>query len=230
MVVMKFGGTSLAGAAEIRRVRRIVRRFRARRPVVVVSAMAGVTDELLEIAGRGAAGLPQEVRRRLGRLEARHRREARAVSVSDGPGERLGRDLLALFAELEEICRGILLLRELTRRSLDLVASFGERLSARIVAAHLAQAGLKSAYVDARDLIVTDDSHGAAIVDFNATARLVRKRLLPLPWNGVRRKFGSPARMPGVYVGPDENKLSALKLGHLHPSPCPKGGVAAPPG
>jgi aspartate kinase len=179
MIVMKFGGTSLAGAAQIRQVGSIVKRFARSGPVVVVSAMAGVTDDLIALAETSVAGLPRHVSRRLDRLQRRHQREARLLGLSDGSGSRLERELQALFSELEGVCHGVLLLRELSRRSLDLISSFGERLSALLVTGHLRALGLKAQYVDARDHIVTDESHGAAAVDFDATHRRVRKGLLP---------------------------------------------------
>jgi aspartate kinase len=184
MIVMKFGGTSLAGADEIRQVGAIIRRFAGRRPVVVVSAMAGVTDDLIAIAEQALRGSPAEVSRRLDRLEARHRKTdrktARGLGLFGPPhaDEALRREQQALFSDLESSCHGVLLLRELSRRSLDLISSFGERLSAQIVAAHLRRQGLPAAFVDARRLIMTDDSHGEAAVDFDATARNIRGGLL----------------------------------------------------
>jgi aspartate kinase len=185
MVVMKFGGTSLAAAPQIRQVGSIIKRFLKRRPVVVVSAMAGVTDDLLALADLAHRGTPSQVARALDRLQARHRREARMLVPKGGEGDRLGRDLDALFMELERVCHGILLLRELSRRSLDLVGSFGERLAAHLVAAHLRQAGVRGQAVDARELVVTDDNHGAALVDFDVTTRHVTRRLAPLVRGGV---------------------------------------------
>ncbi|MBI1952051.1 MAG: aspartate kinase [Acidobacteria bacterium] len=182
MIVMKFGGTSLAGASQIMQVGSIVRRFVRSQPVVVVSAMAGVTDELIGLAEGSVAGLPRDVSRRLDRLHGRHRREARLLGVSHGSGSPLERGIDALFAELEGVCHGVLLLRELSRRSLDLISSFGERLAALIVTDHLKTLGLRAQYADARDHIVTDESHGAAVVDFEATSHRLRKGLLP----GVR--------------------------------------------
>lgn len=182
MIVMKFGGTSLAGAPRFRQVGSIVKRFARSQPVVVVSAMAGVTDDLIGLAEDSVAGLPREVSRRLDRLHRRHRREARLLGLSDGSGSRLEREIDALFTELEGVCHGVLLLRELSKRSLDLVSSFGERLSALIVTDHLKTLGLRAQLMDARDYIVTDESHGAAVVDFEATNRRLRKGLLP----GVR--------------------------------------------
>jgi bifunctional aspartokinase / homoserine dehydrogenase 1 len=180
MIVMKFGGTSLAGADAIGQAGQIVRRFASRSPVVVVSAMAGVTDDLIGLAEQAVGGRPSEVSLRLDRLHARHRKVAQALGVSDGRRDRLVKDLEAQFAELEGVCHGVLLLRELSRRSLDLITSFGERLSAQIVAAHLRRIGLRAQPVDAREQIVTDDSHGEAVVDFDATQKKVRRALLPL--------------------------------------------------
>ncbi len=179
MIVMKFGGTSLAGPHEVRQAGAIIRRFARRRPIVVVSAMAGVTDELIAAARESAGGQPRDMERRYERLRKRHLRVARALGLLNGSGGRLERDLDLLFSELRELLHGVLLLRELTRRSLDLIASFGERLSARLMAAHLVEIGLRAVCCDARDQIVTDDSHGAAVVDFDATARRLRTRLLP---------------------------------------------------
>jgi len=185
MIVMKFGGTSVAGVPQIRQVGQIVRRFAPRRPLVVVSAMGGVTDTLIELADRAVAGLPRDVSRLLDRLQTRHRRVARGLGVSDGADDRLERDMQALFSELEGVCHGVMLLRELSRRSLDLISSFGERLSAMIVAAHLKDLGLRAQYADARQSIVTDESHGAATVDFELTTRRARKGLLPLLRGGI---------------------------------------------
>ncbi len=180
MLVMKFGGTSVAGARQIRQTGSIIRRFAGQRPVVVVSAMAGVTDDLLALAEQAVTGSPSEVSRRLDRLQTRHRREAGLLGLDGHEGDRLSRSFDGLFNEIEGVCHGVLLLRELSQRSRDLIASFGERLSAQIVAAHLRRIGLRAQSVDARDCIVTDDSHGSAVVDFEATNRHVRRVLRPI--------------------------------------------------
>ena len=177
MIVMKFGGTSLARAGAIRKVGRIVRRFASRRPVVVVSALAGVTDDLLALAAVAAAGRRREVSRRLSRLAERHLAATRGLALQGKDSRSLQGAIAAEIAELREILHGILLLREPSRRSLDLVASFGERLSARLLAAHLQSLALEAHYVDSRDLVLTDDAHGAAAVDLTATFRRVRRRL-----------------------------------------------------
>ena len=185
MIVMKFGGTSLAGAPQIRQVGSIVKRFARQRPIVVVSAMAGVTDDLIALAENSVGGSPREASARLDRLHRRHRREARLLGLSEGSGSGIEREMETLFSELEGVCHGVLLLRELSRRSLDLVASFGERLSAILVAGHLRRLGLRAQSVDARNLIVTDESHGAAVVDFDSTNRLARRTLPPMTRKGT---------------------------------------------
>src|SRR6185503_20132724 len=152
MIVMKFGGTSVAGAAPMRQAAQIVRRFVRRRPVVVVSALAGVTDDLIAISRAAALGRTVVVRRLMTRVRRRHVETARALGIRNG-------GLDDLFTELEQVVHGITLLREPGARSLDLVMSFGERLSARLFAAYLVRAGLPARDVDAREVIVTDDTH-----------------------------------------------------------------------
>src|SRR5256885_14408359 len=91
MIVMKFGGTSLAGAAQMRQVGSIVRRFARSKPVVVVSAMAGVTDDLIALAETSVAGPPRDVSARLHRPPRRDPPEARPRGVRRGARGRLGR-------------------------------------------------------------------------------------------------------------------------------------------
>src|SRR5262245_41042160 len=132
MIVMKFGGTSVARPAAIRQVGQIVKRFAGRRPVVVVSALAGVTDDLLaaaEAAARGKSAASARARRG---IESRHLAAARGLGLTAKTAAALHRALAAECAELQEVLHGVYLLREPSRRSLDLVASFGERLSARL--------------------------------------------------------------------------------------------------
>jgi aspartate kinase len=176
-IVMKFGGTSLADAGRIRQVGAIVRRLAARKPVVVVSALAGVTDALLAAAADAAAGRAAEVGRHVTRLAKRHTEALAALALAPRAAAAVARDLDAELRELGGVLHGIVLLREPGRRSLDLVVSFGERLSARLVAAHLRALGLRAVDVDARGLIVTDDDHGEAAVDLPTTRRRTRAGL-----------------------------------------------------
>lgn len=149
---MKFGGSSVSDAARMRRVAAIVKSRLRRRPVVVVSALRGVTDELLALAREARSG-------RLGRLaglEARHRETAAALGVSAYSVE-------PLLAELRRLAQGIALLKESSPRTLDRAASFGERLSARLFSSCLEGAGVPAQACDAPSLgLLTDERFGGA--------------------------------------------------------------------
>jgi aspartate kinase len=154
MIVQKFGGTSVGGADPIRRLCRIVAAALGRGPIVVVSAVGGVTNRLFhagELARSGGAWRPE-----LEALEAQHRALCAELGL---PGELVER----LLGELSDLLRGIALIRELTPRTLDQLASFGERLSARIVAAELARGGIEARALDAWEAgLVSDGRFGSA--------------------------------------------------------------------
>ena len=151
MLVMKFGGTSLGTPVRVRRVATIVGSARARRPLVVVSAHSGVTDMLLTVAARAPAG---EVDIR----EVVNRHREMLVGLD------LPRDLVdPLLDELADLTRGMRLVGEASPRAVDYLVSFGERMSARIVAAAFAAGGLPAVAVDAFDAgLRTDSAFGRA--------------------------------------------------------------------
>jgi len=170
--ILKFGGSSLSTPATIRAVGRILLEARRREPVIaVVSAFQGVTNQLLEcarLAERADASAYQDVFEQIAR---RHR-----SAVSHLLGRRPARvrtTVDALLAELGSTLQGIHLLRHCPLRALDMTASFGERLSALIVAACLERTHA-SEFVDARDFLVTDDHFTHANVQFPATNRRTR--------------------------------------------------------
>ncbi len=147
MIVMKFGGTSVQDAKAIDRVAQIVQGRLADRPVVVVSAMAKVTDSLLAM-GRAAGSGDRKTALKMARtLRERH---------YDTAGELLGTALFtefhgnlgADFEDLDELLRGIGAVGEITPRTYDYVASFGEVLSSKIVAAAFVARGLPGVHVD----------------------------------------------------------------------------------
>jgi aspartate kinase len=148
MHVLKFGGTSVGTAENLHRVREIVRAHSE--AVVVVSAHGGVTDELLKQARAAAKG-----RYSLATLKRRHTRLWRELDVD-------GEAFAPVLAELDDLLRGLTLVGELTPRSLDLVASFGERLSARGIAEFFRSGGLPAEAVDAWDLGLRTDSRFTA--------------------------------------------------------------------
>lgn len=152
MIVMKFGGSSVAGADKIARVLEIVKGRLPRKPVLVASAFRGVTDDLLALAKEALKGDLSK----LAQIEKRHREAARELGVEAAPLE-------PLFEELSALARGVSLLGELTPRTLDRVAGFGERLSTRLIAAYFSRQGLPARQFDAPDAgLVTDEKFGGA--------------------------------------------------------------------
>jgi aspartate kinase len=143
--VVKFGGTSVGDAPRIRKVVEIVRdAARESDLVVVVSAMSGVTNKLVEAAAQSEAGNRDSVEIIFEELRERHRAVANALIHSVPLRSRINRDVEQVFQQGERLCQGTALLRELTLRVRDSVSSLGERLSAPIVAAALAECGVKS--------------------------------------------------------------------------------------
>jgi aspartate kinase len=165
VVVQKFGGTSVADPEAIQRLIQIVRDTRARDgrgPAVVVSAMSGVTDALLGIAAAAGGGRVEDALTRLDQLRERHIAAARALAARDAKGP-LGQQIGAHFDDLTALARALAVLREVSPRTLDVVAAAGELLSSRIVAAALAEAGVPSEWVDARRAIITTADHTRAL-------------------------------------------------------------------
>ncbi len=175
MLVLKFGGTSMRDAERIQRVASIVAAEARRNPgavAVVVSAMSGVTDDLVraaELATRDLA-MAQEL---ASRLAERHRQALAAIAPA-GSEPAIEAGQAAALGELVETLRGISLLDECSPRTRDRVLSFGERLSAPLLAASLRHDGLEAEDADARALIRTDSRFGNAQVDQAATGELLR--------------------------------------------------------
>ena len=166
-IVMKFGGTSVANAEAIRHCASLVRGYEHDRVVVVVSAMSGVTDLLIELARAAAAGTRMRVHTLLGKLHEQHELAARAL----GAGEAVS----ALLSQLDTLVAGIGAVNELTPRSHDAVVSFGERLSAVIVAAALAGHPMTGHEIG----IVTDDRHTEANPLMKLSLHQIRQTLQP---------------------------------------------------
>jgi aspartokinase/homoserine dehydrogenase 1 len=184
--VLKFGGSSLATPTTVREVARILLEARKREPVIgVVSAFQGITNQLLECA-RLAERADTSYEDLFEQIARRHRS---AVSHLIGRRPvRVRAQVDGLLTELRSTLQGIHLLRHCPPRALDMTASFGERLSALIVAAHLDRIHA-AAFVDARELIVTDDQFTHANVHFPATNRRTRAYFARL---SQRSKQGVP--------------------------------------
>src|SRR5271165_3980641 len=179
MIVMKFGGTSVQDAKAIDRVAHIVQGRLADHPVVVVSAMAKVTDSLLAMGKAAGSGDRKSALKMARALRERH---------YDTAGELLGTalftefhgDLGADFEDLDELLRGIGAVGEITPRTYDYVASFGEVLSSKIVAAAFVARELPGVYVDSRQCLLTDSSYTRAVPQMEETSERLHERVQPL--------------------------------------------------
>lgn len=147
MVVMKFGGSSVANGERIKHVASIIQSYVKERPIVVLSAMGDTTDHLLEAADMAVQG-----RVDIDRIEQLHRETAKQLEVPFS-------ELEDLLEELNTLLTGISMLRELTKRTRDYLVSFGERLSVRMTAAYLNKIGVASKAYDAWDVGFVSDSN-----------------------------------------------------------------------
>lgn len=182
--VHKFGGASLADAAAMRHAASIIAGMRGAR-IVVASAMAGVTDTLLAGAATAAAGDAQGLRAGAASLHRLHRETLRAIVRAATRRRALDATIGASIEELEHLARSLAVLCELTPRTSDYVVARGERLSAQLLVAALSELGVRAEFVDATELIRTDEHFGGAAPDFAATERVARERLTKLLRRGV---------------------------------------------
>ncbi len=182
LVVMKFGGTSVEDPAAISRTAAIVagRVAQGKNPVVVVSAMAKVTDQLLRAAGAACVGDRTGALAISSRLRSRHRDTAAALIQNAQESIELISWIDQKFDQLDEVLRGLAAILELTPRISDLIVSYGERISSRIIATAFAERGIDAAHVDAREIIVTDSQFQKAIPQDSIIEKRAAEKLRPL--------------------------------------------------
>jgi aspartokinase/homoserine dehydrogenase 1 len=180
-ITVKFGGTSMGTHDAIAQVARIICDHKAQghRVLSVVSAMNGVTDMLLRAAKTSADGDEATHFEIVDALRKRHRETTEQLVRSERIRTVLLEDLDSLLDGLNALCHSIAVLREVTPRGMDLIASFGERLSARVLSAHLRDLGHDSMAIDASDLIVTDDNFQDAVPQMAETRQRVQEFLVP---------------------------------------------------
>lgn len=174
MKVIKFGGSSVGTPERITGVIEIIQSIAATDAslAVVVSAFSGVTDQLIKAANKACAadaGYETEY----SAIKDRHD-HAIVTLLFGGAQKHALEELETRFHNLKSVLRGIYLVQELTPRTLDLVCSFGERLSAYVLAQTLSAQGIHAEYLDAREVIKTDESFGNAIVNQSLTKQNIR--------------------------------------------------------
>jgi aspartate kinase len=184
--VMKFGGTSVGDAQCIARSAKIIANSaKTTRCVAVVSAMSGVTNRLIEAAKTAQTGNAIAATSLMDALRIQHQTALAALVDSVEERDRVMQKIDHVLAEGRRFCEGTALLRELSARTLDAISSLGERLSAPLVAAAVAQLGLDSEAIEATELIVTDEFHGGAEPQMDRTRAKSQARLLPLLERGT---------------------------------------------
>ncbi|HVR95687.1 MAG TPA: aspartate kinase [Thermoanaerobaculia bacterium] len=190
---MKFGGSSVDTAESIGRVVEIVRRHLDRRPLVVVSAMGKTTNKLLQSAEAAAAGDTGTALAGFEELRETHRRQAHGI-VSEALRPRLDAALDGWFAELHTLLGELAATRALTPRAADAAAGFGELLASRILSLALESHGVGSAWVDCRQVLVTDAAFTRAKPLYGPTDARLRQAVEPAVGRGT-------VPVVGGYVG-----------------------------
>ncbi len=177
MIVMKFGGTSVESQDAIARVAAIVKSQADRRPIVVVSAMGKTTNKLLQAATEAAAGRRDQALAIVDELRAHHL--THGLPLAGAAAAELDRYVRAHFDWLEELVKGLSVVGELSLRSMDAIASVGERLSSLIVTFAFQSSGLRACHIDSRRVIVTDARFTQAQPSIEETYALLRETVKP---------------------------------------------------
>jgi aspartate kinase len=175
MIVVKFGGTSVGAVPQIEQAARIVQSLRESKPLVVVSAMGGVTDALLQAGEAAVTGQTQQRDDKLWEIRSRHDRAINDLFKDRNVVHELQDTQRILWEEINKIFTGVSLLREMSARSRDLISSFGERLIVPIFSRYLRSLGLESEPIDAREFVVTSEDSEFILVDFDETRKRCQK-------------------------------------------------------
>jgi aspartokinase/homoserine dehydrogenase 1 len=175
MKVLKFGGTSVGSVEAMKNVAEILLQLKKEKKqfAVVFSAMSGVTNQLIE-AGNKASQSDITYKDILKTIEQKHINAVKPL-IDVKVQSRVVAFIKTLTNELEDLLHGVFLLKELSPRTLDLVVSFGERLSCYIMTELISQNGVACDLLDARRLIITDDNFGHAKVDFKTTDKNIKE-------------------------------------------------------
>ncbi|NLA15618.1 MAG: bifunctional aspartate kinase/homoserine dehydrogenase I [Bacteroidales bacterium] len=180
MQVLKFGGSSVADASSIKQVVQIIKEASENdRTIVVISALSGVTNTLTN-TGRLAAGGHTAYLDNIKELEEKHTEVIHQLLPPDFRKE-VSQTLSQLFEKLRDICRGAFLIRELSPATSDLIVSFGELLSTRILEAMCTLAGMSCRWTDAREIVRTGPSSSQITVDTDTTFRNIRQMVKSNP-------------------------------------------------
>jgi aspartate kinase len=181
MIVMKFGGTSVQDAAAMERVIAIIKSKLAHHPIVVVSAMAQITNTLIQCAQLAREGKEAEALKLLQDVLAKRHHETIDQLINDASRKDLLHSTVEKYLdEIKTLIRGLTILGELSPRSLDAIASYGEQFSSMILSAAMQEHSLKTELVDSRRLIITDENYTKAVPLIDVSTTQMKEILLPL--------------------------------------------------
>ena len=201
--VLKFGGTSVGSASSIRTVREIVEEnSKEFNTVVVVSALGGITNLLLESSETAARG-DESYHKIFKKIENRHLTVIKALIPVNSSGPTLTK-IKVLLNDLEDLLKGVFLIKELSEKTKDCILSYGEVMSSHIITDYLNSSKLKTNLADPRDMIITDETYGGATVDFKITRGKIAEYF---------EKASYPVICPGFMAGTTNGQTITLGRG-----------------
>lgn len=204
MQVLKFGGTSVGSADNIKKVIEIVRKALEKdRTVVVVSALGGTTDALLNAGSLASLG-NEQYKEELLRIEQRHLEAVKQLISIQHQSSMLSL-IKKICNEIEDVCNGVFLLGELSLRTKDRIASYGELMSSQIIAGAFNNAGTPAAWKDSRALIRTNANFGNAQVNASVTKSLIT--------DFFNTHHNALVILPGFIASDDNNETTTLGRG-----------------
>jgi aspartate kinase len=219
MIVTKFGGTSVGSAQRIREVVQIVGRTQKKdsQVVAVLSAMSAVTNGLVEAANRAADGDYLAAQVIVNSMRIKHEEAVLELFKTESMYHAVMKELDPLFHKLEVMLRGISYLGELSARSLDIVSSFGELFSSKLVFEYAKSIGMDCVWLDARKVVITDDTFGRANPSWQMIKELSSEIMLPLLSSGqtiITQGFiGATINNVGTTLGRGGSDFSASIMG-----------------
>ncbi len=223
-LVMKFGGSSVGSPSAIARTAQLIADTHLEWPrlVVVISAMSGVTNLLLESAANAVQGKPQQYVQAAEKLQSMHHAVIQELVTEPRAQARAYQEVDRLLSEFNNLCYAIQVLGEASPRALDAIAGLGERMSVRLLSAVLQTKGFVSQYVEATELIITDERFQGAHPDLQATQTHTQKVLNPLLDSGqipvVTGFIAATASGIQTTLGRGGSDYSAALIGAVLPS------------
>jgi aspartokinase/homoserine dehydrogenase 1 len=204
MQVIKFGGTSVASAKNITLVKDVIlEKSSAGQIIAVVSALGGVTTQLVNCSALAAIGDPDYIKE-LNKVEQKHIKAIHELIPIKKQSKTLG-NVKVLLNDLEDICRGVFLIHELTAKTSDKILSFGERLSSAIITDYFNDLQYPAFLADPREFIITDSTYSRAEVDFKETNKRIKEYFKDVKQNLII--------CPGFIASSKEGEITTLGRG-----------------